>query len=122
MSTPPTKKRRFHRLWQKCPEFVHDLFRRQYAFPNTECEHGIQKPLPDGFYWYLYELWQDGRMIEREKLKAVNPTLNLGGLEHWDDSFLENIQKATRRKSSLSVNPPAVEDNADEDENSDEEE
>ena len=77
------------------------MFRRQYAEPDQEADFGIRKIMPDGFYWYLYELWQDGRTIERKRLREINPTLCVNGIETRDESVFSAIEKAKRNQSTL---------------------
>lgn len=60
----------FPRQWWLCKPFVLDLVRRQYVAYDHEVDGGLRKPLHDGMYWYLYELWQDGCMAERAGLAA----------------------------------------------------
>ena len=55
----------FPKRWYMCREFCADLYQRRYAEPDLEALDGVRRVLPDGMYWYLYELWQDGRMSER---------------------------------------------------------
>lgn len=58
----------FPRQWWTCRAFVADLVRRQYVARDAECREGLQRSMPEGFYWYMYEAWQDGRMSERAEV------------------------------------------------------
>lgn len=60
----------FPRRWYACAAFCEDLYRRRYAEPDLAAPDGVRRVLPDGMYWYLYELWQDGAMSEREAILA----------------------------------------------------
>lgn len=63
-------RRFFPRRWYVCTAFCEDLYRRRYAEPDITAPDGVRRVLPDGLYWYLYELWQDGVMAEREAVLA----------------------------------------------------
>jgi hypothetical protein len=58
----------FPRQWWTCRAFVADLVRRQYVARDAECREGLRRSMPEGFYWYMYEAWQDGRMAERAEV------------------------------------------------------
>ena len=58
----------FPTQWWKCRAFLADIYRRKYAEAEPDSENGIRRSMPEGMYYYLYELWQDGRMAEREEV------------------------------------------------------
>ena len=63
-------RRFFPRRWYVCTAFCEDLYRRRYAEPDITAPDGVRRVMPDGLYWYLYELWQDGVMAERAQVLA----------------------------------------------------
>jgi hypothetical protein len=60
----------FPTQWWKCRAFLADIYRRKYAEAESDSENGVRRSMPEGMYYYLYELWQDGRMAEREEVLA----------------------------------------------------
>lgn len=74
----PPKGKFFPKNWRFCKDFVDDIVHRRYAAPEGDT---IRCVMPDGFYYYLYELWQDGRSVERRRLRDLNPKLNSTGIE-----------------------------------------
>ena len=56
----------FPRRWQDCDAFIEALLQRKYV--QRDDAGNVGPLMADGIYLYMYELWQDACLAERQRV------------------------------------------------------